>query len=92
MSIITQPMLAATQKVDKLKDLVFPVWATKKLDGIRCLFLDKEVKSRKMKKIPNAYITKELNNSLANCLKNSEIFVGEFDGERSKREQTKSRT
>jgi len=81
MTLISKPMLAATQKPDKLAGIKYPVLATYKLDGIRSLFLDKEVKSRKLKKIPNLYIRNELNKVLGNCLKNSEIFSGEFDGE-----------
>ena len=81
MSVIQRPMLADTLKEEDIDKLKYPVWCTKKLDGIRCLSLDGEVKSRKLKKIPNTYIRNELNRILNSCLKNSEIFSGEFDGE-----------
>lgn len=81
MSIIQKPMLAATQDSEDLSNIKYPVLCSKKLDGIRAIFLDKEIKSRKLKKIPNVYIRTELNTILGNCLKNGEKFVGEFDGE-----------
>ncbi len=81
MSSITKPMLAATQETEKLEKIKYPMFATQKIDGIRCLKLDGEVKSRTLKKIPNLYIRNELNRVLGNALKNSRIFSGEFDGE-----------
>lgn len=84
--IILKPMLAATQTAGNLDNIKYPVWGSHKLDGIRSLGLREEsgeilVKSRKLKKIPNVYIRNELNRVLGNCLKNSEKFSGEFDGE-----------
>jgi len=81
MSKITRPMLAATLSPEDTDNIKYPVYGTPKLDGIRCLFLDKLVKSRKLKKIPNTYIRNELEKSLCLASKNSEIFSGEFDGE-----------
>lgn len=81
MSIITKPMLAATQNSDDLSNIVYPVYCSKKLDGIRAEFLDQSIKSRKLKKIPNRYISSELDRILNNCSKNGKKFLGSFDGE-----------
>lgn len=54
MSMIKKPMLAETCE-DK-STLKFPVLATPKLDGIRCLVIDGQALSRKFKPIPNHYI------------------------------------
>lgn len=51
---IRKPMLAGT--IDDLKTIRYPVLATPKLDGIRCLIVDKKAVSRKFKPIPNNYI------------------------------------
>ena len=49
---ITKPMLAASlETVDSIK---FPVYATPKLDGIRCLKIDGQIVSRTFKPIRNA--------------------------------------
>ena len=55
--MITKPMLAGTLK-DRSK-IKFPVIASPKLDGIRCLMVD-GAKSRTFKDIPNHHIRKEL--------------------------------
>ena len=81
MSLINKPMLAATLNPEDIDKLTYPVLVSYKLDGIRCEFLDKEPKSRNLKKIPNTYIHNELTRVLSSCSKNSEIFSGEFDGE-----------
>jgi DNA ligase-1 len=58
MSIITRPLLAGTVKdFSKIK---YPVLATPKLDGIRCLIIDGEPVSRKFKPIPNKYVYAKL--------------------------------
>lgn len=49
-----KPMLAvAVEDVSKIK---YPVLASPKLDGIRCVILDGKALSRSLKPIPNAYI------------------------------------
>lgn len=50
---ITKPMLAS--KLDNVKDLKYPVLATPKLDGIRCLKIDGKAVSRTFKPIANRY-------------------------------------
>lgn len=56
MSLIKKPMLAETCEV--MADLKFPVLASPKLDGIRCLVVNGKILSRTFKDIPNAYIQK----------------------------------
>lgn len=56
--MITQPMLASTCK--NMSKLVFPVLATPKLDGIRCLKIRGDAVSRNFKPIRNAYIREQL--------------------------------
>ncbi len=52
-----KPMLAAT--IENMKDIKYPVYASPKLDGVRCL-VTKEGKlvSRSLKPIPNKYVNK----------------------------------
>jgi DNA ligase 1 len=57
MSIITKPLLASNAEENKL---VFPLLATPKIDGIRCLLIDGQAKSRKFKLIPNVHIRTQL--------------------------------
>ncbi len=52
--MITRPMLA--QKVTDLSQVVFPCYATPKIDGIRCLKLDGRALTRSFKDIPNTYV------------------------------------
>lgn len=56
MTEIKKPMLAET--CEDLVSLKFPVLATPKLDGIRCLVIGGKALSRKFKEIPNRYIQK----------------------------------
>lgn len=67
--MITSPMLAAKKPVmDKIK---FPVLATPKIDGIRCLVINGQALSRSFKPIPNHHIRQTIE---ATC-------VNGFDGE-----------
>jgi len=52
-----KPMLAAKADLDKLK---YPVLGSPKLDGIRCLIVNGEPVSRRLKPIPNEYIGRVL--------------------------------
>ena len=56
--MITKPMLAG-KCTDKGK-IRFPVLATPKLDGVRCLMINGKALSRRFKLIPNPYIRKEI--------------------------------
>jgi DNA ligase-1 len=53
-----KPMLAG--KLDSIDDVRYPVLCTPKLDGIRCLIVDGEAVSRKLKPIPNAFVRTRL--------------------------------
>ena len=53
-----KPMLAATP--ESLLHLQYPVLASPKLDGIRCLIIDGKPVSRKLLPIPNAHIRKTI--------------------------------
>jgi DNA ligase-1 len=53
MSIITKPLLADPVKMEQV---IFPVLASPKLDGIRCLIIDGHAMSRNFKPIGNNFI------------------------------------
>lgn len=60
--IITEPLLAAKKPVfEKIK---FPVIATPKIDGIRCVREDDKALSRSFKPIPNKFVRNVLENIL----------------------------
>lgn len=69
-----KPMLSAT--VDDINDLVYPVLASPKLDGIRCLIVDGVAVSRNFKRIPNDAIATELNHMGLTGL-DGELIVGD---------------
>lgn len=58
MSLIKKPMLAQTCEDKSL--IQFPVLATPKLDGIRCLVIDGKAVTRKFKDVPNDYIRRKI--------------------------------
>lgn len=66
--IISKTMLAGTLK--NWTKVKYPVYATPKLDGIRCLVVDGKVLSRTFKDIPNKYIREHL-----------KYMNGNYDGE-----------
>lgn len=68
-----QVMLAS--KVTDFSKLVYPLYASPKLDGIRAVVVDGVVMSRKMKPIPNAYVQKLFGHSELNGL-DGELIVG----------------
>lgn len=57
MSKVIKPLLATKADYGKIQ---YPVLATPKLDGIRCLMVDGVAMSRSMKPIPNDYVRKQL--------------------------------
>ncbi len=65
-----RPMLACSTIPD-MKDIKFPVIASPKLDGIRCIMADGLPWSRSMKLIPNLYVRAKL----------KELQLHGFDGE-----------
>lgn len=54
---VIKPLLAGVAELEKIE---YPVYATPKLDGIRCLMVDGIAMSRKMKLIPNKFIREKL--------------------------------
>lgn len=74
-----KPLLAATIKdVDKL---TFPVLASPKLDGIRCLQRQGQALSRSLKEIPNRHIQEVLSHPSLQGL-DGELIVGDPTDER----------
>ena len=72
---ITKPFLAETA-ID-LNALTYPLFASPKLDGIRCLVISSEAVSRKFKPIPNNYIRKYLSEYIPSHLEiDGELMVG----------------
>ena len=69
-----KPMLAAT--LSRPKDLRFPLLASPKLDGVRCLIIDGVAMSRSFKPIPNAHVQNLFGRSDLNGL-DGELIVGE---------------
>lgn len=72
--MIKKPMLAS--KVDDLSDIQFPVIATPKIDGIRCLKVDGDIVSRTLKRIRNEYIRSVLEMMLPEGA-DGEVLVGD---------------
>ena len=70
--MITKPMLAET--CDDIANVKFPVIASPKLDGIRCLIVGGKALTRSFKPIPNKYIRARLEA----CFQNNRLC---FDGE-----------
>lgn len=56
--MITKPMLAGA--VTNFDNIKFPVLATPKIDGIRCLRINGKSLSRSFKEIPNRYIQEKM--------------------------------
>lgn len=59
MTLLFRPMLAYS-KTPALTELKYPLLASPKLDGIRCIMADGIAYSRSMKRIPNLHIQNEL--------------------------------
>jgi len=57
MTKVIKPLLATKAEFDKIQ---YPVLATPKLDGIRCLMVNGVAMSRSMKPIPNQYVQEQL--------------------------------
>lgn len=54
-----KPMLACS-KIPNLEDIEYPVYASPKLDGIRCIIINGRAHSRNLKLIPNKHIQQTL--------------------------------
>lgn len=68
-----KPMLAATIK--DIADVVYPVYASPKLDGIRGVVIDGVLKSRSLKPIPNYFVTARFSQRFFNGL-DGELILG----------------
>lgn len=65
--MITKPMLASSMEYSDgtqafFSDLKFPLAASIKLDGIRCLRVNGQTLSRSFKQIPNKYVQEQMKN------------------------------
>src|SRR5690554_4631311 len=69
-----KPMLAAS--CDNLDALKYPLLATPKIDGIRCLIIDGVAMSRSLKPIPNRFIQSVIGKPEFNGL-DGELLVGD---------------
>lgn len=72
-----KPMLAPNQKVD-LSTLNYPLLASTKLDGIRCIFKDGEILSRSLKQIQCQQLRERLEPIRKFSEDNNIIFDGEI--------------
>jgi DNA ligase-1 len=72
-------MLAASMDTDKgqaMESLPYPLIASPKIDGIRCLIIEGKPMSRSLKPIPNRHVTKILSAKHLNGL-DGELLVGD---------------
>lgn len=69
---MTKPMLAVAADFDKIK---YPVYASPKLDGIRCLIIDGVAKTRTLKDVPSAHVANILSKPELDGL-DGELIVG----------------
>src|ERR1700733_321615 len=77
-----KPLLAA--KLESLSDLRYPVMATPKLDGIRCLLWQGRALTRKLKAVPNKHIRESLEAQYAQDLDGELMIPGaDFNGVQS---------
>jgi DNA ligase-1 len=72
--MITKPMLAAAIAAKDVASLPYPMLATPKFDGIRCLIVGQEALSRKFKLIPNRFVREQLKGLPDNL--DGELIVG----------------
>ena len=71
-----KPMLAETCEDADRAALPFPLYATPKIDGLRCLVIDGVATSRSLKPIPNRFVQSVLGTHLLDGL-DGELVVGE---------------
>jgi len=70
---ITKPLLAVN--AEDLSKLTYPVLATVKLDGIRCLVVDGMCLSRTFKPIPNEYVRTTIETDLRHLTLDGELML-----------------
>lgn len=71
-----KPLLAGKFDADKIR---FPVLASAKIDGVRCIIINGVAMSRSLKPIPNAYVQKQIGKAKYNGL-DGELMVGWIGG------------
>jgi len=74
-----RPMLAPNDKVD-LDTIKYPMLASTKLDGIRCIFVDGNMLSRSLKQIPNKQLQEKFKHLKEYSKTHDVILDGEFYG------------
>jgi DNA ligase-1 len=74
--MLKRPMLAGKIEDEDLGKLRFPVIASPKIDGIRCLTIDGRAVSRTLKSIPNDY-TREMIEAWAGAGFDGELIAGD---------------
>jgi DNA ligase 1 len=72
-----KPMLAVNETPD-WDDVEWPMFASRKLDGMRAIVLRGKLLSRSMKEIPNVHLLGELDDMLEYSLRNEVVFDGEL--------------
>lgn len=77
--LLTRPMLAAT--VGELSQLRYPLYASPKLDGIRCIIMGGYAFTRAFKLVPNRHVQRALS-SLPTGL-DGELIAGDFNATQS---------
>ena len=75
-----KPMLAATLTNDEIPNLPYPMFLSRKLDGIRAIVRDGVVYSRSLKPIPNEYVQLTFGQEKYNGF-DGELIVGEPNAE-----------
>lgn len=78
MTCLFKPMLAASQTPDLTK-IKYPILASPKLDGIRCIVADGIPFSRNMKRIPNLFIQREIMKLQQHGLDGELMVEGDFN-------------
>ena len=74
-----KPMLVCNEKVD-IEKIQYPMLASTKLDGIRCIFINGEMLTRSLKQIPSKQLQKKFQNLKDYSKKNGVILDGELYG------------
>lgn len=82
MTLLFKPMLAYS-KTPPLTELKYPVLASPKLDGIRCIMADGVAFTRSMKRVPNLFVQKELQALQLHGLDGELMIEGDFNAVQS---------
>jgi len=74
---ISKPMLAET--ITNINSLKFPLLASPKLDGIRCIVKDGKALTRKFKPVPNIFVREWIEANLPNGIDGELMIDGNFN-------------